>query len=497
MVYSAKIADAYVDVKTNTKDYERGVSGLKSSLGNLAKITAVAFATKKLFDFGASAVKIASDFEETRQRFEVIFKGIGKEAEEASRRIASDFDLASGTVKKMLSNTGDLLTGLGFTKEEALKMSEATAKLAGDLASFNDVQGGAEEAAEKLTSAMLGNTRAAQESLKIKILQNKEFNKEVDIMMRTKNITKQQAKAWVILAQAQRQSKNALGDYARTSDSFANQQRKVKQQWIEFKDSMGQVILRFIEAINVVPKLSEKMGKLNSLMKELTTGNVLDLWIANLIAEFKALGLYMIAPFKALGTFIGTFVFNTSEKFAWMFKKIKMDSDETWDELKKRLPSSIDAVTNEIEEMGDKLNKIEEERQKRIAEILASQKAEGDGARKAADEVVRAEASKQSAFYRSEQVMEKLQEGIAKAGIIKGGGIPQLGAVGAMGPVGNLPKADNVRPDQNRINDFRNSTGNTQVILSNILDTIKIGNQSLKRIDNNTKEFLDANTVFV
>jgi len=38
MPFSGKIAEAYVDIKTNTKGYERGVSGVKSSLFSLGKL---------------------------------------------------------------------------------------------------------------------------------------------------------------------------------------------------------------------------------------------------------------------------------------------------------------------------------------------------------------------------------------------------------------------------------------------------------------------------
>ena len=62
----------------------------------------------------------------------------------------------------MLGSTGDLLTGMGATAETALDLSTKTQRLAVDLASFSNYQGGAKGASEALTKAMLGERESVK-----------------------------------------------------------------------------------------------------------------------------------------------------------------------------------------------------------------------------------------------------------------------------------------------------------------------------------------------
>lgn len=345
-MYSNKIAEAYVDVKANTKQYEQGVSKIGKSLKGLAIAATLAIATKKIYDFGKASLQVATEFDETRNRFKVIFNEVGKDAEEAANRIADSFDLASGTSKTLLSNTGDLLTGFGFAQDEALEMAEAVATLGGDLASWSNISGGAEEASRRLTSAMLGETEATK-ALGIKIdQQSKEFRDQVKEIEETTGKTSSQAKALVILAQAYKQSKNALGDYARTRDSFANQQRIVTQQYVELQDNIGKIIKLFIEQSGVMELVINKFKILNTETGKNIKNDELAKWIINNIANFKMfvnaittntakimidIGMFakqfvmmLKLPFTTLGTFIGHSISNLVDAFDGIVAKLKV-----------------------------------------------------------------------------------------------------------------------------------------------------------------------------
>ena len=102
--------------------------------------------TLPVLGLGAAAVKLASDFEETQSKFNTVFKDIRDEANLTAKNLANDFGLSSRASLQLLSDTGDLLTGFGFTQEEALKLSNEVNKLAVDLASFTNFSGGAEGA---------------------------------------------------------------------------------------------------------------------------------------------------------------------------------------------------------------------------------------------------------------------------------------------------------------------------------------------------------------
>ena len=92
------------------------------------------------------AIKKASDFEEANQKFGVTFRGVSKEANKMRKDLIKSYGLSSLAATDLLASTGDLLTGFGFTRESALDLSGQVQKLSVDLASFQNLQGGAERA---------------------------------------------------------------------------------------------------------------------------------------------------------------------------------------------------------------------------------------------------------------------------------------------------------------------------------------------------------------
>jgi hypothetical protein len=171
--------------------------------------------------------KKASDAQETYAKFGTVFKDSSEEAEQAASDLTKRYGLSTLAAKDMLGATGDLLTGLGIQSKVALSLSQRTQQLAVDLASFTNYQGGAKGASEALTKAMLGE-REMVKSLGIVITE--EMVKEHLLREGKAKLTGQallQAKAEATLAIAIGQSKNAIGDYERTSGSLANVTRRL------------------------------------------------------------------------------------------------------------------------------------------------------------------------------------------------------------------------------------------------------------------------------
>lgn len=133
-----------------------------SALAKVGGVLAAYFAADKIVDFGKESVKAFSDLQEETQKFGVVFSGLGKQSEAVVKELQESYGQSELSARKMLASTGDLLSGFGFGREDALKMAEQVAKLGSDLASFSNYAGGAEGAAEALTKAMLGETEQAK-----------------------------------------------------------------------------------------------------------------------------------------------------------------------------------------------------------------------------------------------------------------------------------------------------------------------------------------------
>lgn len=222
-----------------------------------------AFVTAPLALMGIGMVKAASNAEETANKFAVTFQGMRDESEMTANSFARDFGLSIDTSKELLSSTGDLLVGFGFQRQEALKLSDQVQRLAGDLASFQNIQGGAREAGTRLTKGILGET----ENLKLMGIAvnqgSKEFRAMVKQIMATEKVTERQAKVLAIFRIAVSQSQNAIGDFARTSQSFANQwkilQERIRSVAITFGNILLPVATKVVRFLIKVAEIFEKL----------------------------------------------------------------------------------------------------------------------------------------------------------------------------------------------------------------------------------------------
>lgn len=223
-----------------TRKTSKAFGGLKTALTSVA----VAFAAVKIKEFTTNLVNAASEAEETANKFNVTFSGIAEQANETSREIAQAYGLANDETQKLLSNTGDLLTGFGFTQQAALDLAEQTNKLAVDLASFTNLEGGATRASEALTKALLGE-RESVKSLGIAILEEdvKAKVKALEISGQLTTQSEREKKAIATLTIAYEQSKNAIGDFARSQGQYANQNRILQATIRDLKVALGDELL--------------------------------------------------------------------------------------------------------------------------------------------------------------------------------------------------------------------------------------------------------------
>lgn len=244
-----KIGDFYWEIDADTSKFDRGakktekdVTGLGKSFTGLGKIVTTAFVATAVLGIAKVSKQLilaASDAEETQNKFNVVFSSISDSAEDAAANLSENFGLSSNAARTLLSDTGDLLTGFGFTQESALNLSDQVNQLAVDLASFTNFSGGAEGASQALTKALLGE-RESVKALGISILETDVQAKVLELSQQGLTFeTERQAKAFATLKIAQDQSKNAIGDFARSSDSFANQQRIATAAVDDLKSALG------------------------------------------------------------------------------------------------------------------------------------------------------------------------------------------------------------------------------------------------------------------
>lgn len=230
---NSKFKKSLDNSEKDAKKFGGKVGGVFKTLRNLAIGIGIAKIGKEL-------ISAASDAEETRNKFNVVFRDISKRSSKVAKDLSKNYGLSSKSAQQLLSDTGDLLTGFGFTQQSALDLSTQVNKLAVDLASFTNYSGGAQGASAALTKALLGE-RESIKQLGIAIT-------EADIkrLAEEKGIVGEldrQTKASLTLALAIEQSKNAIGDFQRSEESFANQTRIAQARLEDLAVKLGERLL--------------------------------------------------------------------------------------------------------------------------------------------------------------------------------------------------------------------------------------------------------------
>lgn len=230
------------------------------SFGKRAKEVGKDLSLRLTLPIGAAAgaaIKMASDMEESTNKVRVAFGQSSKEVEAFAKTSLRSFGIAESSALDMSALFGDMATGMGVSRGEAAELSTALVGLAGDLASFKNIN------IEEVTTALSGVFTGETESLKrLGIVMTEtnlaQFALDQGIQKNIKSMS-QQEKIMLRLQYIFSVTKNAQGDFARTSEGAANQMRIFQESLKEVGAELGSVML---------PVFTKAITKVNDLLKE-------------------------------------------------------------------------------------------------------------------------------------------------------------------------------------------------------------------------------------
>lgn len=216
--------------------------------------------TLPILGIGTAATKMAMDAVESENLFEVAMGAVADDARKWSEETSKALGLNSYNVRKNMATYNAMLTSMGLSTDESLKMSEGLTQLSYDMASFYNLK--PEEAFEKLKSGISGEA----EPLKaLGILVN-------DTTIKTYAYANGIAKQGEALTESQKvqarygaileATKNAQGDLARTMDSPTNKLRIMQEQAQQLGIQFGQLLIPILERLIAIiqPLLSRFQG---------------------------------------------------------------------------------------------------------------------------------------------------------------------------------------------------------------------------------------------
>ena len=221
--------------------------------------------------FGSQAIQTASDLEEVQNVVNVSFGSMANEVEAFAKTAIWSFGMSELTAKQTASTFMAMANGMGLAMKDGKNMSLQLTALAGDMASFYNVRQDVAQTA--LNSIFTGET----ESLKKFGIVMTEANLSAFALSR--GITK----SYSAMSQAEKvalryhyvlkATANAQGDFARTSGSWANQVRVLKEQFNQLLGILGKGLIQVLTPIvQVLNKLLSYLIAIGNAIAKLFGG---------------------------------------------------------------------------------------------------------------------------------------------------------------------------------------------------------------------------------
>lgn len=271
---STSVGEIGLDLVVNQNQFNKQIRGINSIAKKAGVALAAAFSVKKIVDFGKSCVNLGSDLQEVQNVVDVTFPHMSAQVDKFAKNAAGSFGLSETMAKKFTGTFGAMAKSFGFSESAAYEMSTMLTGLAGDIASFYNLS--QDEAYTKLKSVFTGETEALKELGVVMTQSALDAYALANGYGKTTKAMSEAEKVALRYAFVQNQLTVASGDFARTSDSWANQVRILKLNFESLKATIGQglinVLTPVIKVINLIISKIMVLANAFKAFTELITG---------------------------------------------------------------------------------------------------------------------------------------------------------------------------------------------------------------------------------
>lgn len=280
-------------------------SRFSSGLKTAAKVGAVAFGTAlgATLAVGKQAIDSASNLAESQSKVNVVF-GDGAGAVTAwSETAANAFGESQQQALEAAGTFGNLFQAFGIGQQPAQQMSQSLVELAADLASFNNTS--VDEALTALQSGLSGEAEPMRRfGASLSDVRLKDEAMRLGLIASTKEALTPAAKAQAAYSLIIKDTTLAQGDFARTSDGLANQQRIAAAQFENLKAQIGTALIPVMLKLITVANQVVEVIKQNWPQIEETARNV----IGAIASAWAAVGQPTVDAIVAAYTFVADWV---------------------------------------------------------------------------------------------------------------------------------------------------------------------------------------------
>lgn len=376
----------------NTKQFQRQMKKVSNTAKEMQKAVLSSF-TKiaggiALGTIAKESIQLASDLQEVQNVVDVTFGDSADKINEFAKSALKNFGLSELQAKQFNGTLGALMKSSGVSSDKLLEMSTTLTGLSADFASFYNLD--PEEAFEKIKSGISGET----EPLKALGINMSVTN------MNAYALAQGIGKTYDQMSQGEQTllrynyllsvSSDANGDFARTSDSFANQLRIAKVTMQQVGASVASIFLpalnkglilvnKFVGILpNMVSEISDLFDRLKnatdigdvfyligeslndalfSVLPRNVANAISDIYITitnfltDLINSVISVAKDLVEPLKSAFSEVITFIANVGNDILYVFTSISNNSGISvmisgLGELLKMLLSDIKGVFN-------------------------------------------------------------------------------------------------------------------------------------------------------
>ena len=275
--YYEELKKMQQQTKAATSAVEAQTNKIKNAFSKIGKAVGLALSVTAVINFGKSCIELGSDLAEVQNVVDVTFGAMSETINQFARNALEQFGLSETSAKKYTSTMGAMLKSMGFTTQAAADMSMEMTGLAADMASFYNLS--SETAFEKIRAGISGETEPLKQlGINMSVANLEAFALSQGIN-KAYNAMTQQEQAMLRYNYLMQVTADAQGDFARTSDGWANQVRVLTERFNALKAAIGQGLIAVLTPVIKV---------LNSLLaKILTVTDAFSNFIAKISGKNK------------------------------------------------------------------------------------------------------------------------------------------------------------------------------------------------------------------
>lgn len=240
--------------RSATDEVTKQTSKIHDALSKVGKIASVAAIGTAFYKLGKTALSTASDLAEVQNVVDVAFGDLSYKMEEFAKHSIDQYGIAELTAKKTGSVYMAMGKGIGLANDSAADMALSLTALSADMASFFNVS--QSEVDTALKSIYTGETESIKRfGVAMTEVNMQEYARQQGINKSIEAMT-QSEKVQLRYAYVTNQLSMANGDFARTSDTWANQARILTER---FKQLLGILGNGLIQVLNPALQMLNKM----------------------------------------------------------------------------------------------------------------------------------------------------------------------------------------------------------------------------------------------